>query len=212
MDLGNPMSSVIPAVHGVVLEVLARSDRPLSGRQAAALVADLAGHRQVNVVLGQLTEAGLVLREHHPPAYLYRLNHDHVAAEAIIALSDLRGILLARMRNLANAWHPKSAALWLFGSAARGDGNPSSDVDVLVLRPDAQSAENPHWIAQSDHFSAQVRAWSGNNCEVLEYSEKEFAALVARGERLITELRRDAIRIAGDTVAARTRSIAGAQQ
>ena len=100
-------------MHCVVLEVLARTDRPLSGRQTAELVGALAGHRQVNAVLGQLTEAGLVLREHHAPAYLYRLNHDHVAAEAVVALLDLRGILLARMRNLANAWRPKPIAIKL---------------------------------------------------------------------------------------------------
>ena len=51
--------------------------------------------------------------EHNAPAYLYRLNHDHVAAEAVVALLDLRGILLARMRNLANAWRPKPIAIKL---------------------------------------------------------------------------------------------------
>jgi len=35
MDLGSPMSSVVPSAHGPVLAVLARTHAPLTGRTIA---------------------------------------------------------------------------------------------------------------------------------------------------------------------------------
>lgn len=35
--------------------------------------------------------------------------------------------------------------VWLFGSAARGDGSASSDVDVLAGRDDTVDEEDPTW-------------------------------------------------------------------
>lgn len=205
MDLSSPISSVIPSVHGVVLAVLARTDAPLSGRGVAALTGGRAGQWRVNQVLGELTEAGIVTREEHPPAYLYRLNRAHLAAAPITALASLRATLIASMQAAVEAWPRPAAAVWLFGSAARGDGGPASDIDVLVLRPDDVSEEDPEWVAQVDGLSADVTAWTGNSCALLEYSEAEFAALVARGQRLVDELRSDALWIAGDQVGDRCR-------
>ena len=74
MDLANPMQSVIPSAHGAVLGVLARTDEPLSGRRVAELTRPRFTQTRVNAVLQNLAHAGIVLRESHPPANLYRLN------------------------------------------------------------------------------------------------------------------------------------------
>jgi len=44
---------------------------------------------------------------------------------------------------------------------------------------------------------AEADAWSGNPCEIVEYSTRELKALVRRGERLADELRRDAVPLTG---------------
>lgn len=209
MDLSSPMSSVIPSVHGVVLSVLARAETPLSGRRTADLTGGRASRRQVDAVLRRLTEAGVVLRERHPPANLYRLNHEHVAAPAICALADLREQLLDRMRALVDTWDPAASAVWLFGSAARGDGTAASDIDVLVLRPDRVHPDDQGWLRQVDELCSKVTAWSGNRCQALEYSEGQLATLVTDRERLVSELQTDALRIAGDSIDERTRAHAG---
>lgn len=200
MDLSSPIRSVIPSVHGAVLAVLARSDRPLSGRRTAELTGGRAGQARVNAVLGDLTAAGLVLREVHPPAYLYLLNREHLAAEAITALADLREQLLSRIRQTVEGWRQPAVAVWLFGSAARGEGGTDSDIDLLVLRPDAVDEDDPAWVLQVDDLAAQVVTWTGNRCEIAEYSAEQFASMVASGERLASELRTQAVRIWGDTV------------
>ena len=98
MDLANPIQSVIPSAHGAVLSVLARTDEPLSGRGVAELTKPRFAQTQVNRVLRKLVASGVVLLERRPPANLYRLNHDHVAAAGIQALARMWVSLVARTR------------------------------------------------------------------------------------------------------------------
>lgn len=197
MDLSHPISSVIPSAYGPVLAVLVRAGAPMSGRQVASLVAGQVGRSRVNSVLGQLADSGLVLRDPHPPSVLYRFNRDHVAAESVEALASLRQLLIERMRGEVSVWPRPAVAVWLFGSAARGDGSTASDVDVLVVRPNALAADDPTWVGQVATLSEHVTAWSGNSCEILELSRSEIVAMVEAGERLVDELSRDALLLHG---------------
>lgn len=197
MNLSNPINSVIPGGHGVVLTILARTDRPLTGRRVAELAAGQLGKSRVNEVLGELAQAGIVAAEEHPPAKLYTLNRAHVAADAVVALTDLRGQLVARIRAALATWRPAPESAWLFGSAARGDGDAKSDIDVLVVRPDAVDGDDPGWLLQVADLSTRIREWSGNEASVMEYAACELAELAMSGERLVEEVRRDGIHLAG---------------
>jgi predicted nucleotidyltransferase len=197
MDLSNPSEAVLPSVRGAVLRVLARTDAPMSGREVAATSGQRVGYRRVSQVLGELVDSGFVLRESHPPAYLYRLNRDHVAAEPVLMLADLRGRLLCRITETVGSWEPAPEALWLFGSAARGEGTADSDIDLLVVRPSAIDGDDPTWRRQLDDLAERVSAWSGNDCQMLEYTSGELTTLVDADDQLIAELRREAIAIAG---------------
>jgi len=198
MDLTNPVRSVIPSAHGAVLVVLARAGSPLSGRR----IADLTGvvsQSGTQRVLGELVESGIVLAEDQPPARLYRLNHDHVAAEAITALASLRTTLLERMRDHISRWEVRPVAVWLFGSAARGDGSASSDLDVFVVRADDVDDDDLVWQGQLAALSDRASLWSGNSCEVVDASTAEVDEMVRARERLVLELRRDAITLFGQS-------------
>ena len=89
-----------------------------------------------------------------------------------------------------------AGATWLFGSAARAEADATSDIDILVVRQDDQS-DDEAWQQQLDRLADQVRRWSGNACELLVLTESEFQAAVQREDRLIDELRQDAIHLAG---------------
>ena len=197
MDLSDPMSSVVPTAHGAVLAVLARTDQPLSGRQLADLAGGRVKQSRAHEVLRELTEAGVVLCEERPPAKLYRLNRDHVAAAAIVALAGQREELMRRIRQHAERWVARPVAVWLFGSAARGDGGPPSDIDLLVVRPDEVADDDGQWLAQVSDLASRIWAWSGNSCEVLEVSATELKDMINRGEPLVAKLRADAVGMAG---------------
>ena len=191
MDLSNPIRSVIPASQGEVLAVLARTDRPLTGRRVAELTDGRLSQKGANLALRALVRAGLVLVEPQPPSNLYRLNRQHLAAPSIEALVSLRDRLIAAMAEHIAGWKIATDGAWLFGSAARGDGDESSDIDVIVLRPDEV---DDAWDDQVEQFASAITAWTGNRCAVIEYTTGEFAELMNRAEdRLAVGLRSDAV-------------------
>jgi predicted nucleotidyltransferase len=200
MDLANPMQSVIPSAHGAVLSVLARTDLALSGRRIAELTQPKFSQRRVNDVLGQLADSGIVLRESRPPSNFYRLNHDHVAAEGIVALAGMWATLLERIRAELGKWTLQPEAAWLFGSAARREATTRSDIDILVIRPAGvldREASSDVWERQTSNLADDVRAWSGTPCEVLEMDTSELSSAVERNDRLIGDLREQAVVLAG---------------
>jgi predicted nucleotidyltransferase len=192
-----PVSSVVPGLHGRVLGVLARTDRPLTGRAVAGLLRAPASASGVQKVLDDLVSNGVVTAEPAGRARLYTLNREHVAYQAIDQLARLRDILLERIKAEAESWEVPATAIWLFGSTARGQGDAGSDLDLLIVRPDDVDESDPRWLEQVETLSAHASLWSGNSCEIVEYGAQEVRGLINRGERLVTELRRDAVPIAG---------------
>jgi predicted nucleotidyltransferase len=94
---------------------------------------------------------------------------------------------------------PESA--WLFGSAARRDAKADSDIDILVIAPAGAlrgEETSTHWQRQTATLVENVRAWTGNACEVLEMDATELEAAVERDDRLVGDLRDQAIVLAGD--------------
>ncbi len=186
--------------------MLARTEQPLTGRRVADLTDGRLSQKGTNLALRALVRAGLVLVEAHPPANLYRLNRQHLAAPSIDELVTLRARLIDAMRGDIGSWTIPAWGAWLFGSAARGDGDDASDIDVLVVRPDPADAPDTApdtvatapdsaavWDNQVDLFSAAVLAWTGNRCEIVEYRPGEFADLLAGEERLAIDLQADGV-------------------
>lgn len=203
MHLSNPIRSVIPVGQGDVLAVLARTDRPLTGRRVAALTDGRLSQKGTNLALRALVRAGLVLVEAQPPANLYRLNRGHLAAPSIEALVALRDRLITAMTEHIDSWEIHAEGAWLFGSAARGDGDEASDIDVLILRPDP--VDEGSWDIQVERFATAVTTWTGNRCEVVEYTSKEFTE-VMRGadDRLTVGLRADSVALTPTPLPRRT--------
>lgn len=130
-----------------MLAVLAGTTAPLTGRQIARLAAR-GTSPSVSAALARLVEQGLVHRQVAGRAYLHILNRDHVAAPAVQALAGLRGELLRRLRDTFAGWEPSPVHASMFGSAARADGDASSDIDLLVIRPKGVDAEDAAWRDQ----------------------------------------------------------------
>ena len=75
-----------------VLRVLGGTDAPMGIRQVAR-VAGVSANR-ASQVLSELADHGLVVVEQHGSGRLCRLNRAHLAADALLALVDLRGRLI----------------------------------------------------------------------------------------------------------------------
>lgn len=202
MDLGNPSSSILGGVSGAVLTVLAKTTLPLTGPTIASISRTRVSRAGVNRVMGDLVESGLVHAVQAGKAKLYSLNRVHVAAHAIEELASLRETLFQRIRDFVASWSASPASVILFGSTARGEASSHSDIDLLIVRAHDIPIDDPTWSSNLANLASLVQAWSGNGCELLEFSEAEVKQLAQKGEPLVKSIRNEGISLYGHSVTA----------
>lgn len=198
MDLAAPHSVLLGPGEGTALRVLARTIRPLSGRE----VARLGGGTPSTVwrALHRLADHGVVRTEEAGGALLYTLNRDHLATEAILILVGLRGRFVDRLTEEVDAWAIQPRHLSIFGSAARGDGDTESDIDLFVVRPAGVEEEDATWRTQLETLADRVRAWTGNHAGIAEVAEGDTERLARERPPIVTEMERDALTVAGPSI------------
>ncbi|MDQ3121840.1 MAG: nucleotidyltransferase domain-containing protein [Actinomycetota bacterium] len=200
MNLSRPWALIRSPIDIEVMVVLRGTTRPLTGRDVARLVR--AGSQPaVNAALRRLAEEGLVEAEEAGSAYLYTFNREHLAASAIELLAGIRTELERRLRGEIAEWRIAPVHVSIFGSAARGDGDTRSDIDVFVVRPADVSEDDPGWREQLDRLSDHVYNWTGNRVAVSEVSAADARRLRRERPAIVEEIRRDAITLAGRTPA-----------
>ncbi len=123
-------------------------------------------------------------------AYTYRLNRGHLAAEYVIGLANLMSALLARLTGELDAWDPKPACAAVFGSAARGTMTASSDIDLLLVRPDG--ADQDAWDEQTQALASRVTRWTGTDARPRRVRHRPGRAGAARRRRPRPHRGRDA--------------------
>lgn len=196
MDVARPYAAVAPGIEGDVLAVIAGTTAPLTGRQIAQL-ARRGTSPSVSKALERLAEHGLVHRQQAGRAYLHTLNRDHVAAPAVELLAGLRAELLRRLRDTLGQWQPAPAHASMFGSTARADGDVSSDIDLLIVRPAGVDEQDPAWVAQVESLGDAVHSWTGNRAGIVELGEADLDQVRRRPPPILAELRADGIDLAG---------------
>lgn len=200
MDVARPYAAVSHTLDGEVLQVLARTTRVLTGREVAALTGRRS-HSGVLDALHRLTEHGLVTRVELNRAYLFTLNREHLAAPAVEILMGMRAEFLRRLRDSFNSWEITPAHVSMFGSAARGDGDTASDIDLLIIRPNDIADDNATWRAQLADLRDQIRRWTGNHAQIVELTDEEVVRLRQDERAIITALRSDAVVLHGPEIA-----------
>lgn len=166
MDLSDPTRALTPTLDGPVLSVLATAGRPLTVGEIAQLAArgsEIGIRRSV----GRLVEQGLVTATQMGRNLVHELNRDHVAAPAATVLANLRLELWKRLRETLSGWAETPVYGAVFGSAARGDGGPDSDIDLLLVHQPFPGDElpivtTPTWVKFLDVVATAVTASSAS--------------------------------------------------
>ena len=190
MELSAPLLDVTPGVRGLLLQELARLERPVSRRELATIAGVAPSH--ASVVLGEQIGGGLVSESPAGRASMVELNRGHLAAAPLLALAGLRGELVRRLRARLSSWSDIRGA-WLFGSVARGDASGDSDVDVLIVADDLTSSDLHERLAQ---LHADVQMWTGNVLQIVEHTPQSWGALKRTNSPLSTEIRYDGVQLA----------------
>lgn len=200
MNVGEPTQVITPTLDGPVLTVLVRAGDGLTPGEV---------HRRcprgsepgVRRTLARLVSQGVVTARPAGNAVLYSLNREHLAASLVVGMVELRVALWSRLRDFLAGWGVPAVHASAFGSAARGDGDEDSDIDLLVVRPSVTGADEPRWEEQLDDLRQRVRTWTGNLAQIVELDPEELRRAASRGERLVAEVRRDGIELTGVSLA-----------
>jgi hypothetical protein len=226
VDLCDPTRAITPTLDGPVLAVLAQAGRPLT-------VGEIAGRAARGSEIGirrsvaRLVEQGIVTATQMGRNQVHQLNREHVAAPAAELLAGLRLELWKRLRETIRGWRPRPIYACVFGSAARGDGDSESDIDLLVVHPPLPGETAPGrqpakqnippwaaglewtpmvlskakanaWRSQVDRLHEEVRQWTGNSLQVVDVSYWDWVGGMASDAALFAEIQRDAVPLIGD--------------
>jgi DNA-binding transcriptional ArsR family regulator len=193
--MSEPASVVLPAGTAAVLRALAGVETAFTIRHVAR-VAGVSPNRAHQVIL-RLAEHGLVLIDDLGGSRRCRLNREHLAAPAVINLVRLRAAMIELLQRQFSEWSVLPDQASLFGSAARGDGDTTSDLDILVVRPTDRDEDDPVWRNQLFESGARIRTATGNHVAWFDISRAELFQASQQGESLVDEWRRDAVRLVG---------------
>ena len=192
MNLGHPLSSLVPTLAGPVLEVLAHTTKPLAGREVMRLLPREASQQGVQNALDELAAHGLVIQTAAGTSVLNTLNREHILATSIIRIVDLRNELLAELSTIIADEAPGASRAILFGSLARGDANEESDVDLVLVWDDAVPEEE-----REEDIASRVYRLTGNPCRLMHYTTSEFEALPDKAPDLHSALLSEGISLLG---------------
>jgi predicted nucleotidyltransferase len=200
MDLAHPISSILTPVTGAVLEVLAGTTRPLTGREIHR-IASRGSSAGAWKALNRLAEQGIVIADRRPNGTHFAGNRDHLVWPAIELLVQVRGELFQRLVTEISAWAVTPRHASVFGSAARGDADESSDLDLLLVPPhDLGEVELETWDRQLGEVRHTVRRITGNNCQTVSVSPTRFKAHLRADDQIVRAWESDSILLVGTEI------------
>lgn len=200
MDWCAPEHALGGGLDPVVLRALWSAGRPMTGEQVAR-VARTGSPRGVRYALGRLVDQGVVRASTVGSASVFELNTEHLAHPAIDAAFralDPWGLLRDRLGALVTGYGQpaEGASVAVFGSVARGDSGPGSDIDVLLVTRE----DRPETSDLTAHLAERVRAWTGQQVGVYLTTPARLAEARRAGDPIIESFARDAVTLVGPDV------------
>ena len=170
METQRPFAVVTTSVDGDVLRVLASSTAEFSVPRLHQLIPDrsVVGIRSS---LERLVAQGIVVKHSIGRTGAYALNDDHLAASAVRQLAGLKQALTTRLREHVAAWNEQPVFGAIFGSAARGEMRPDSDLDILLVHRD--DAPLDEWGGNLARLTRDATAWTGNDARIVDLAVEE---------------------------------------
>jgi hypothetical protein len=100
-----------------------------------------------------------------------------------------------RLREAIEGWERAPVLVVVFGSVARREAAPESDLDLLVIRPADCEPDEPLWQEQISTLQTHAGALTGNDARILEFGAQELTDGEPR--QVLTDAARDGIELYG---------------
>lgn len=137
--LFHPLDALLGTTAKVrLLRVLLPLDSPVTGREAQRLARVRSTVGTTNA-LDELTALGILIRGGTPTTHQYRVNREHDLEPTLRALFQVEGKRMGVLRRVLEEMLDRAGvrdavrSVVLFGSQARHDARPDSDLDVLFI-------------------------------------------------------------------------------
>jgi len=196
MDLQVPLATVAPGLDSAALTVLAGADAAMPATQIQR-VAGRGSRYGLVLVLERLVAHGLVTAIPAARGSLFQLNREHVLAPVVESAVRARTEFETRLAEAVGRLTPTPLSAAIYGSVARGESTPDSDVDVLIVTSDDLDPDGEAWVAQIDGLERQARLWTGNPLQATTVTKTQLAAMAKAGAPIVDEWQRDARTIMG---------------
>ena len=181
MRLHDPLDDIFGSKTKVrILRLLFRTRGLFSGREVSRLIGFSPTHTISN--LRELEALGLVLEQHAGNTDLYQLDSQNSAVDGVLApvFSWESNLFDELAQMFVDKLGRELVSLRLFGSVARGDEEPNSDVDVLIILTDGSDPDKMEYLIAEVDLDAGRRL--GSPVSTIQVTETEYGRKV-KGKR-----------------------------
>lgn len=194
-----PLDDALGTVSCVrVLRELVLHGQPLAASELAERTA--LSRPSVGEALDRLVGLGLVEPVGTARSTPYRVRDGHFLAEPLGRLfrreAERREVVAGDLRAVARGVEPTPEAVWIYGSVARGEDRPGSDLDIVVVAARAEDRA-PLEAHFRDALLELEDDWDLPATSVVVLTPGEIRDGVEAGESFYEELREDAVPVFG---------------
>lgn len=189
--LDRPLDWILAAPsHLAVLRALMDTQEGMSGR-ALARQAGI-NHQTCAQTVRRLEALGVVQRQGSGKTQLIRMNFEHVLIErgVLPLLRKEREIGETMRDSIADRFKDRVISATVFGSAARGETEPGSDIDLLLI---AQPGEDDEVSELAGEFAARFIRRFGIRLSYLVLPVDEARKRGRRRDPLLRSIRREGV-------------------
>jgi len=168
-----------------ILRALQDNLEGMSGR-AVARQAGI-NHQACALALRRLESLGLIQRQGDGRTQLVRLNFEHYLIKELILplLRKERDLLSHIRREIAKQFRDKALAITVFGSVARGQDVPGSDMDLLIL---ANGGDKDRMVQKAARYSTEFQQHYGLRLSPIVMTPGEAARKVRTSDALLKNI------------------------
>lgn len=192
MDIESPLRTLASPLEAEVLRALAGADTEFTAPQVQR-IASTGSPFGVRKALARLAEAGLVTANRVGTTQTWRANRHHLLWPAVEIAVGARVRLLDLIRDQVQ--RSEGVDAYLYGSVARRQSSPDSDVDISLIFPDAFTREQITDIAGD--LSDNIIAWTGNPAQMFSVTRSELRELIREGGSIVRSFDTDAVPLVG---------------
>jgi predicted nucleotidyltransferase len=155
--------------------------------------------RAVQLSLRALEEMNVIRSLGSGRSRLYRRRRSHPLSQVLLELfreeESRFEAIVGRVREAAEAHRPPLTAAWLYGSVARKEDRPTSDLDIAAVTATDDAPNAQHRLQEALHDAEKELAF---RVSLITLSANDVVQLAAQNDPLWVDLRADSMTIFGD--------------